>query len=182
MEKKQRMSLYFLFLSNAQTLNEIKSDGQAPRPDIYKGSVSSGSQCYQAFTERSWKLHIAPFRRELKKDGWPSIQPNSPSVIRLANCELTSTAAVTVGGRVDKHTHDIVGNVFFLCKLEIGVSCATYLLGETAILVSLSFKVVCCCVIRHVFESPGRDKKTPKRIMVQDVWDRGGGFDRLFKL
>ncbi len=51
---------------------------------------------------------------------------------------------------------------FFLCKLEIGVSCATYLLGETAILVSLSFKVVCCCVIRHVFERPGKDKKNPK--------------------
>lgn len=68
-------------------------------------------------------------------------------------------AAVTVCGWVDKYSHDFVGNVFFLCKLEIGVSCATYLLGETAILVSLSFKVVCCCVIRHVFERPGKEKK-----------------------
>lgn len=83
---------------------------------------------------------------------------------------------------MDKYSNDFVGNFFFfLCKLEMGVSCATYLLGETAILVSLSFKLVCCCVIRHVFERPGKDKKN-KRIMVQDVLDRGGGFDHLFKL
>lgn len=91
---------------------------------------------------------------------------------------------------MEKYSRNLVEMCFFFFSVQVRYWCyllpfiVTYLLSETASLYSLSFKAVCCCVIRHVFERPGKDKKKkkPKRIIVQDVWDRVGCFDRLFKL
>lgn len=87
---------------------------------------------------------------------------------------------------MEKYSRNLVEMFFF--SVQVRYWCyllpfiVTYLLSKTASLDSLSFKAVCCRVIRHVFERPGKDKKTPKRIIVQDVWERVGCFDRLFKL
>lgn len=87
---------------------------------------------------------------------------------------------------MEKYSRNLVEMFFF--SVQVRYWCfllpfiVTYLLSKTASLDSLSFKAVCCRVIRHVFERPGKDKKPPKRIIVQDVWERVGCFDRLFKL
>lgn len=69
----QKESFFFLSLKrshpNTQLDKNSRSDGQAPRADIYKGSVSSGSRCYQAFPaakpESSELLHSAQNGRKM---------------------------------------------------------------------------------------------------------------------
>lgn len=67
-----------------------------------------------------------------------------------------------------RYSHNVV-EMFFFFFVQARFCCylltfiVTYLLGETASFDSLSFKEVCCCVIRHVFERPGNDKKKRKK-------------------
>lgn len=68
---------------------------------------------------------------------------------------------------MEKYSHNLVEIFFF--SVQVRYWCyllpfiVTYLLSKTASLDSLSFKAVCCRVIRHVFERPGKDKKTKKQ-------------------
>lgn len=69
---------------------------------------------------------------------------------------------------MEKYSRNLVEMCFFFFSVQVRYWCyllpfiVTYLLSETASLYSLSFKAVCCCVIRHVFERPGKDKKKKK--------------------